>query len=42
MLQQKWRTIPRNNVRHLIESMPRRCRAVLVVYRVTMDLLPLC
>jgi transposase len=42
MLQQKWRTIPRNNVRNLIESMPRRCRAVLVVYRVTMDLLPLC
>jgi transposase len=29
MLQQEWRTIPRNNVRNLIESMPRRCRAVL-------------
>ena len=29
MLQQQWRTIPRNNVRKLIESMPRRCRAVL-------------
>ena len=29
MLQQEWRTIPRNNVRKLIESMPRRCRAVL-------------
>jgi hypothetical protein len=23
-------TIPRNNIRELIESMPRRCRAVLV------------
>jgi transposase len=31
MLQQEWRTILRNNVRNLIESMPRRCRAVLVV-----------
>ena len=31
MLQQEWRTVPRNNVRKLIESMPRRCRAVLVV-----------
>ena len=30
MLQQEWRTIPRNNIRELIESMPRRCRAVLV------------
>jgi hypothetical protein len=29
MLQQEWRTIPRNNVRNLIGSMPRRCRAVL-------------
>jgi transposase len=29
MLQQEWRTIPRNNVRNLIESMSRRCRAVL-------------
>ena len=29
MLQQEWRTIPRSNVRNLIESMPRRCRAVL-------------
>jgi transposase len=29
MLQQKWRTIPRNNVRNLIEYMPRRCRTVL-------------
>jgi transposase len=29
MLQQEWQTIPRNNVRNLIESMPRRCRAVL-------------
>ena len=29
MLQQEWRTIPRNNVRNLIESMPRRWRAVL-------------
>jgi hypothetical protein len=29
MLQQEWRTIPRNNVSNLIESMPRRCRAVL-------------
>jgi transposase len=29
MLQQEWRTIPRNNVRNLIESMPRRRRAVL-------------
>jgi transposase len=29
MLQQEWRTIPRNNVRNLIEYMPRRCRAVL-------------
>jgi len=29
MLQQEWRTIPRNNIRELIESMPRRCRAVL-------------
>jgi transposase len=28
MLQQEWRTIPRNNVRNLIDSMPRRCRAV--------------
>ena len=31
MLQQEWRTIPRNNVRKLIESMPRRCRAVFAV-----------
>ena len=30
MLQQEWRTIPRNNVRNLIESMPRRCTTVLV------------
>ena len=30
MLQQGWRTIPRNNVKNLIESMLRRCRAVLV------------
>jgi transposase len=29
MLQHKWRTIPRNNVRNLIKSMPRRCRVVL-------------
>jgi transposase len=29
MLQQEWRTIPRNNVKNLIESMPKRCRAVL-------------
>jgi len=29
MLQQEWRTIPRNNVRNLIESMLKRCRAVL-------------
>jgi transposase len=29
MLQQEWRTIPGNNVRNLIESMPSRCRAVL-------------
>ena len=29
MLQQECRTIPRNKVRTLIESMPRRCRAVL-------------
>jgi transposase len=29
MLQQEWRTIPRNNVRNLIESMPRKCRSVL-------------
>ena len=29
MLQQEWRTIPRNNVRNLIESMPRKWRAVL-------------
>jgi hypothetical protein len=29
MLQQEWRTILRNNVRNLIGSMPRRCRAVL-------------
>ena len=29
MLQQEWRTISRNNVRNLIESMPRRWRAVL-------------
>ena len=29
MLQQEWRTIPRNNVRNLIESMPRRGRTVL-------------
>jgi transposase len=28
MLQKEWRTIPRNNVRKLIEFMPRRCRAV--------------
>jgi transposase len=31
VLQQEWRTIPRNNMRNLIESMPRRCRAVLAV-----------
>jgi transposase len=31
MLQQEWRTIPRNNVRNLIESMPRRCISVLAV-----------
>ena len=29
MLQQEWRTIPRNNVGNLLESMPRRCRVVL-------------
>jgi transposase len=29
MLQQEWRTITRNNIRELIECMPRRCRAVL-------------
>ena len=29
MLQQEWRTILRNNVRNVIGSMPRRCRAVL-------------
>jgi transposase len=29
MLEQEWRTIPRNYIRELIESMPRRCRAVL-------------
>jgi transposase len=29
MLQQEWRTIPHNNVRTLIDSMPRRCRPVL-------------
>ena len=29
MLQLEWRTIPQNNVRKLIEYMPRRCRAVL-------------
>jgi transposase len=29
MLQQEWRTIPRNNVRNLIESMLRRGRTVL-------------
>jgi hypothetical protein len=29
MLQQEWRSIPRNNVRKWIESMPRRCRALL-------------
>ena len=29
MLQQEWRTISRNNVRTVIDSMPRRCRAVL-------------
>jgi transposase len=29
MLQQEWRTIPRNNVGKLIESIPRRCRTVL-------------
>ena len=28
MWQQEWRTIPRNNVRKLTASMPRRCRAV--------------
>ena len=32
MLQQEWRTIPRNNVRNVIESMPRRCRAVVVIH----------
>jgi hypothetical protein len=31
MLQQEWRTIPRNNVRNLIESMPRRCCLRVVV-----------
>jgi transposase len=30
ILEQEWRTIPINNIRELIESMPRRCRAVLV------------
>ena len=29
LLQQEWRTIPRNTVIHLIDSMPKRCRAVL-------------
>ena len=29
MLQQEWRSIPRNNVRTWIESMPWRCRALL-------------
>ena len=29
MLQQEWRSIPRNNVKKWIESMPRRCRALL-------------
>jgi hypothetical protein len=29
VLQQEWWTIPRNNVKKLIESMPSRCRAVL-------------
>jgi hypothetical protein len=29
MLQLEWQTISRSNVRQLIESMPRRCRAVL-------------
>ena len=28
-LQQEWRSIPRNNVNKWIESMPRRCRALL-------------
>jgi hypothetical protein len=32
MLQQECRTIPRNNVGKLIESMPRRCRAVLAAH----------
>ena len=31
MLQQEWRTIPRNNVRNVIESMPRRCWPRVVV-----------
>jgi hypothetical protein len=31
MLQQEWRTIPRNNVRKLIESMPRMCWPRVVV-----------
>lgn len=29
MLQQEWRTIQRNNMRNLMESMPMRCRAEL-------------
>ena len=29
MLQQEWQTIPQNNGKKLIESIPRRCRAVL-------------
>ena len=29
MLQQEWRSIPRNNVRKWMESMPRRCRVLL-------------
>ena len=32
MLQQEWRTIPRNNVRNLIESMLRRGRTVLTAH----------
>ena len=29
MLQQEWQTIPRIDMRNLIEPMPRRCREVL-------------
>ncbi|KAK7091535.1 hypothetical protein V1264_009201 [Littorina saxatilis] len=27
-LQEEWDTIPQQDIRHLIQSMPRRCRAV--------------